>query len=562
MTPIETLIRHHLTEACSLDPCLAVVAAGLPDEDRLTDYSPDAAQHRAAAATRTLAALDGLPVTSDRDRRLAGFLRDRLAAQGEFHASGEDAAQLHTGETGPLWLTRAAVQAAIPAADADPAAREDGWRRVGRRLSGLPAALAGYQQSLTVARAAGRVAATRQVDACRRQCLHWADESRDLADRYGDGPQRESLLHACDVAAQAYIRFAGFLGDELAAHPHREDESFGVDRYRLWVRYVIGPGLDLDELYAWGWAEFVRVEAELRRETGRLDRTAAMAEVIDQLDRAHTRAGRGAAAAGDDRDQFGRWLQHLADRTIQRLDGTQFTVPPPLHRLECHITGGGGVRYVGPSSDLTRPGRLWWGIPAGGAPPPHWRAYSFAYHEGVPGHHLQIGLQACSGDWLTQHLSLLGGVSAHTEGWALYAERLMDELGYYSDEPAARVGFLLSALLRAARVILDIGLHERRPIPAGASLPDSGTWTPALAYRFLRDRCHKGAGAEAELTRYLGHPAQALTYKVGERAWLDGRETARRAHGSGFDPRRYHATALRLDPLGLRQLRDALSVPT
>jgi uncharacterized protein (DUF885 family) len=551
VTPIEELIRRHLTEACDLDPCLAVVTAGAPGGDRMTDYGPEAAQQRATAAGGALAALSRLSVTCDRDRHLASFLRDRLQAQQEFHASGEAAAELHACTTGPLGLTRAAAEAAIPADDADPATREDGWRTVRERLSALPAALAGYQQSLTAAQAAGRVAAARQVEACRHQCLRWADDGRDLADRYGDGPQQDALLAACDTAARAYTRFAGFLRDVLAPRAPRQQEAFGADRYRLWARYFIGPGLDLDELYDWGWTEFTRIEAELHQEAARLDPTIPAAEVITRLDRDRP------AATRHGREQFRLWLQRLVDQTTQTLDGTQFTIPAPLHRLECRITGSGGVRYVRPSGDLTRPGRLWWGIPAGGTPPPRWRAYSYAYHEGVPGHHLQIGQAACTGDQLTRNLGLLGGTSPHQEGWALYAEQVMDELGYYA-EPAARIGYLLSALLRAARVLLDIGLHEQRPIPAGARQPGNETWTPTLARQFLQARCHKGAAAEAELTRYLGRPAQALAYKVGERAWLDGRERARQAHGQS-DLRRFHATALSLDALGLNQLRDTLS---
>jgi len=552
VTPIEELARRHLTEACSLDPCLAIAAVGVAGEDPMTDYSPAAAQQRAAAAGRTEAALERLPVTGDRDRRLAGFLRDRLRAQQEFHASGEAAAELHTSETGPLGRTRAAVEAAIPADDAAPAAREDGWRQVRMRLAALPAALAGYQQSLAAAQAAGRVAAARQIEACQEQCSRWAAEGQDLANRYGDGPQRESLLGACDMAARGYVEFGGFLRDVLAPHASWRQEAFGAGRYRVWVRCFLGPGLDLDELYAWGWTEFTRIEAELRREARRLDRTAPTAEVITRLDRDRP------AATTHSREEFRRWLQRLTDQAAERLDGTQFSIPAALRRLECRITGTSGVRYAGPSADLTRPGRLWWGIPAGGAPPPRWRAYSYAYHEGVPGHHLQIGRLACSGDWLARHLDLLGGTSPHQEGWALYAERLMDELGGYT-EPAARIGYLVSALLRAARVVLDIGLHEHRPLPADAGLPSGRTWTPALAGRFLRDRCYKGAAAQAELTRYLGRPAQALTYKAGERIWLDGRQAALPGRRTESGLRQFHAAALSLPPMGLSQLRDALS---
>ncbi len=550
MTPIEELATEHLTEACRLDPCLAIVDAGASDQDRMTDYSPGGAGERAALAARTLTALDGMPQTSDRDQLLAGFLGDRLGAHREFHASGEASAELHNFETGPLQRIRQAVDAAIPPEDAGPLAYETAWERVRMRLGGLPAALAGYQQSLTSAKAAGRVAAARQVEACRQQCLRWTRDKLGLASRYGNGPQRELLAQACSDAARAYAEFARFLRDELAPMAQQHEEAFGPRRYQLWVQYFLDSRLDLDELYCWGWEEFTAVEAELATETRRLDNNASAGEVIARLD--ETTATDGLR----DPEYFRWWLQNLADQNIEHLDGVHFTIPAPLRRLECRITSHGGVRYVRPSDDLARPGRLWWGIPAGSAPPPAWRSYSFAYHEGVPGHHLQIGHQMCSGDWLTRHLSMLGGVAGQHEGWALYAERVMDELGYYT-EPGARIGFLLSALLRAARVVLDIGLHLQLPVPAGARLPD-GPWTPALAYQFLRDRCYKGKSARYELTRYLGRPAQALTYKVGERTWLAARENIRRAKGADFDLRQFHAAALGLDPLGLSQLRYAL----
>jgi uncharacterized protein (DUF885 family) len=552
VTLIEELARLHLAEACRLDPCLAIVAAGVADLDRLTDYGPDGTEERAGLASRTLMALDRLPQTSDRDQLLAGFLRDRLGAQREFQASGEAGAELHNVATGPLQLTRQAVEAAIPAEDAAPLAREAGWERVRIRMGELPAALAGYQQSLALAEAAGRVAAARQVAACREQCLRWASDGRGFADRYGRGPQRESLVRACDDAARAYAEFARFLRDVLAPRAQQQKEPFGPGRYRLWVRYFLDAELNLDELYSWGWEEFTRIEAELAQETGRVDRDATAGEVIAQLDRTT------APDALRDPDAFRRWLQDFVDQNIERLDGVHFAIPAPLRRLECRIAPHGGVTYVGPSDDLARPGRIWWGLPAGAAPPPVWRACSFAYHEGVPGHHLQIGHQVCSGDWLARHLGMLGGVAGHQEGWALYAERLMDELGYYT-EPGARIAFLLSGLLRAARVILDIGLHLQRPVPAGAGLVDDGPWTPALARQFLRDRCYKGTSAGYELTRYLGRPAQALAYKIGERTWLEGRENIRRARGADFSLREFHATALNLDPLGLSQLRYALS---
>jgi uncharacterized protein (DUF885 family) len=267
-------------------------------------------------------------------------------------------------------------------------AREVAWERVRIRLGELPAALAGYQRSLALAEAAGRAAAARQVEVCRVQCLRWARDGRDFADRYGSGPQRESLVHACDDVARAYAEFAGFLHDVLGHWAQQQEEPFGPGRYRLWVRYFLDAELNLDELYSWGWEEFTRLEAEPARETGRLDRDATPGEVIARLDNTTARE------ASRDPEGFRRWLQDFADQAIERLDGVHFTIPAPLRRLECRIAPDGGVTYVGPSDDLARPGRIWWGLPAGAAPPPVWRACSFAYHEGYPATTCRPGIRS------------------------------------------------------------------------------------------------------------------------------------------------------------------------
>jgi uncharacterized protein (DUF885 family) len=149
-----------------------------------------------------------------------------------------------------------------------------------------------------------------------------------------------------------------------------------------------------------------------------------------------------------------------------------------------------------------------------------------------------------------------------TEGWALYAERLMDELGYLGD-PGARLGYLEAQLRRAIRVIVDIGMHLRMELPAGV-LPEAEngrTWTPELAVAFFA--AHTARSTEfvtSEIVRYLGRPGQAISYKVGERAWLAGREAARAAHGDAFDLKSWHMAALSLGALGLDDLTAELAL--
>jgi uncharacterized protein (DUF885 family) len=137
----------------------------------------------------------------------------------------------------------------------------------------------------------------------------------------------------------------------------------------------------------------------------------------------------------------------------------------------------------------------------------------------------------------------------------------MDELGYLSD-PGARLGYLEAQLRRAIRVIVDIGMHLRMKLPAGV-LPgaDSGrTWTPELAVEFFSSHTARSTEfATSEIIRYLGQPGQAISYKVGERAWLAGREAARAARGEAFDLKSWHMAALSLGALSIGDLTTELA---
>jgi uncharacterized protein (DUF885 family) len=212
--------------------------------------------------------------------------------------------------------------------------------------------------------------------------------------------------------------------------------------------------------------------------------------------------------------------------------------------------------YTPPSEDFRRPGRTWYPT-QGKTRFPLWGEVSIAYHEGVPGHHLQIGQVRYLSSSLSrfQRVALISG---HAEGWALYAERLMDELGYL-DNPDYRLGQLRAQALRAVRVIVDIGMHLELAIPADSDFYPGETWTPDLAQDFARARSQFPAEfMSSEIVRYLGWPGQAICYKVGERVWLDARDEVRRRKGPDFNLKAFHAAALDLGPMGLDQLRAEL----
>ena len=255
------------------------------------------------------------------------------------------------------------------------------------------------------------------------------------------------------------------------------------------------------------------------------------------------------------RDALQAWMQNLSDTAIAELSRTHFEIPEPVKELECMIapTPGGAIYYTGPTDDFSRPGRMWWSIPEGVDEFDTWRETTTVYHEGVPGHHLQIGQAVYNRAQLNSWRRLLAGTSGHAEGWALYAERLMEELGYL-DDPADRLGMLDGQRMRAARVVLDIGVH------LGKTHPDTGAvWTSEDAFAFMRRNVNMNDGfVTFEVNRYLGWPGQAPSYKVGQRIWEQIRDAAKATQGAAFSNKAFHKHALDLGGVGLDTLRGAL----
>ncbi len=253
----------------------------------------------------------------------------------------------------------------------------------------------------------------------------------------------------------------------------------------------------------------------------------------------------------------------MHDQALDDLDGRHFDIDPRIKRVEVMIPPPGGALaqyYTGPSEDFSRPGRTWW--PLGSRTRfAIWSDVSTAYHEGVPGHHLQVGATRCVADRLSRYQRLLGFVSGHGEGWALYAERLMGELGYL-DNPDYYMGMLSAQAMRCVRVIIDIGMHLGLTIPSTERFHPGETWNHDLGLEFAVERSlHPRELMASEVVRYLGWAAQAISYKVGERAWLAAREDARRREGASFDLKRWHTRALNLGPMGLDQLTRELAAP-
>ena len=414
----------------------------------------------------------------------------------------------------------------------------------------MPAAIDGYRQNLAAGLAAGHRSTVRLAEAVAGQCATWAGN--------GDGGWfGEFVADAADPALDALARNAAAAYGELAtwlrqsyAPAASTEDGVGPERYRVWALAMLGADLDPDESYEWGCGELARLEADKVIECDRILPGADFAAVRDLLLTDPDRAVHGV-------DAYRMWLQDLVDEATEALAGSQFDIPDALRRCDVGIPPAGTAAapyYTPPSEDLAVPGRVWFPT-LGKESFPMWADVTTAYHEAVPGHHLQF---ACTYAASLTRAQRLGFQPAYGEGWALYAERLMDELGWFRT-PDTRLGFLSSQALRAVRVVVDIGLHLGRRVPAG--LPGTGEpWTFDTAVASLR-----AAGglteefANSEAQRYLAWPAQATCYKLGERTWLAGRAAARAAAGTSFDLRAWHARALALGPLGLDRLEAELA---
>ena len=581
---IDAVAEEYVEAVIALSPITATTL-GIPGhDDALDDFSPEGLAAAAELDAATLARLDGLEPVDDVDRVTLEAMRERLGVAAESYAAGIPHMSLN--------VLASPLQAVRDILDLMPTATAADWETIAARSAAIPTALEQWHAALLLARDRGLVAPRRQVLACIEQARGFASDdgyfARLLADaRLADArlaapasddsitettldlPEAtRAALEAGAAAARAgYTACADRLeADILPAAP--EADACGRELYALYSRSFLGAEVDLEETYAWGQEELARILAEMAQiARGIIAGAAGSPDATPGSDAAESDSALIARAAAildsdpvyrlEGSDALQAWMQERADDAVRALAGVHFDIPEPLHRIECRIapTQTGGIYYTGPSDDLTRPGQMWWSIPAGVTTHSTWQELTTVYHEGVPGHHLQVGQAVYHSAQLNRWRRLLSWTSGHGEGWALYAERFMAELGFMED-PGNRLGLLDGQALRAARVVIDIGVHCGFEAPASVG---GGAWTYDKAWAFLRASCLLPEEmARFELDRYLGWPGQAPSYKIGERLWLSLREEARRRDPQGFDLREFHRNALDIGGVGLDTLRRAI----
>jgi uncharacterized protein (DUF885 family) len=554
---IDEIADRYVDAWATLDPIGATSVGIAGHDDRLTDLSPEGHAALAELDELTITQLRTVTPADEAERVSQEAMLERLQVAQDMYDSG--------AVTSELSVISGGLHAVRDVFDLMPMDTVDSVGVLSTRLAAVPTAYAQSRRTLLEAAEHGHVASRNQILEVAKQCDIWVAADGDdfwpgLARRAAEAVSLPETLQAdlergAAAARTATADFARFLREELAPLG-RDKDAAGRDRYQLASRSFLGATIDLDETYAWGFTELARIEAEMAAVSGKIVSGGTVKDAIAALEADPARKIRG-------KEAFRDWMQALADRALSELHGTHFDIPEGVRRIECCLapTSDGGVYYTGPSEDFTRPGRMWWAVPQGIDSFSTWQEVTTVYHEGVPGHHLQVGQAVARAGALNRWRRLLSFTSGHGEGWALYAERLMDELGYL-DDPGDRLGMLDGQSLRAARVIVDIGMHLELEIPADNPFDfhPGQRWTAELGWEFLRTHTTvPDPNLRFELNRYLGWPGQAPAYKVGERIWMQARADAEARQGAEFDLKTFHRRALDLGSMGLDPFKDALA---
>ncbi|MGN6444894.1 DUF885 domain-containing protein [Amnibacterium sp.] len=540
-TEIDRIAEDWVDESLSLHPELAVFLGRQGFEGRYSDFSTDGLAAEDAAERAVLRRLAGVRPLDETDAVTKADLTRELELSIEQRAAQLPLRDLNNVES-PLQGVRDVF-------DLEPTATEDDWAHIASRLEAVGAALDGYAHRLRAGIRAGVVPAVRQVALAAGQAREFAAPHGFFADLVGRAPEPGGALGArlaagARDAAEAYDRLARMLEDELAPVAG-EDDAVGREAYALQSRRFLGAAVDLDDTYEWGLEELARMAAEQEATARLIVPGGTVEDAIAALEQ-------DPAQRIDGTEALQAWMQRRSDAAIDALGATHFEIEGPVRTLECRVapTHSGVIYYTPPADDFSRPGHMWWSVPEGVERFTTWRETTTVYHEGVPGHHLQIATALTNRSLNTWRRS--AGTSGYWEGWALYAERLMAELGYLN-APADRLGMLDGQRMRAARVVIDIGLHLRKRDPDGA------VWTRDSALALFRRHVHMDdAFLRFEVDRYCGWPGQAASYKVGQRIWEELRAASAARAGATFDLKAWHRRVLREGGMGLDTLRSTL----
>ena len=277
-----------------------------------------------------------------------------------------------------------------------PTDSDDAWRNIVAQLRSVHRPPVGQvRETLSAEAREGNISAVRQINATVEQIRSWTGETGDddfFAGLVARAPERRR----CDpISAAQPAGTAGVLRlRRLAAHRSGTPlapslDAVGEERYALDSRYFLGAVIDLEEAYQWGFEELHRIQQVQRAIAQDLVGEPDIKAAYAALDADPARRIEGAEA-------FRSWMQDLTDQAVADLAGKHFDIPDPIKRSECCIapTHDGSIYYTDPAEDFSRPGQMWWAVPEGIDTFSTWKEVTTVYHEGVPGHHLQIAQNA------------------------------------------------------------------------------------------------------------------------------------------------------------------------
>ena len=554
MTSAFEIADRFVAEACELHPTLATRLGVRGRDSEWGPWGLEGASARVDLATRYLPKVSQFVEDSDHRQALSAQLMEAgLQDVVDGFEQGDHFRDLRHMASG--------FQAIRSVFDVMPADSPEAWTNIVSRLASIDQPIGAHRRMLEEGIAREQTVAPRQVRSVIRQARVLASENSSYleigAKAAAAGFDPGGLIGGIDHARSQMAGFAEWLESDYLPHASADD-SVGPERYVRAAGRMLGTTVDPHEIYEWGWYEVGRLLDEMQQIGASIVPGADVLEVKGHLETDPDSTVHGT-------DALVAFVREVLDAAVDHLAGSHFDVPDAIRPLTVQIAPRGGplgVYYVRPSEDLRRPGGVWYSI-GDQEVFPTYQHVSTAYHEGFPGHHLQLATAIHKGAELSRYQRSMVWVPGFGEGWAMYSEVLMGELGFL-DDPRHRFGMLAKQLYRAARVVVDIGLHLRKPIAASSPLQPGEDWSFERAASFMEIYGFRTkAQARDEVLRYLGWPGQAIAYKVGERAILDLRADLRRQLGSAFDLKAFHSSVighgtLRLDLLPAVVSRDLL----
>ena len=537
---IAKVSEEYVAESAKLSP-ITSTNLGIPGlEDQLDDFSLAHAEKGAKLLRDSIAKISAATPLNEYDRIARDVALERMQSTLDLHDSREAFILW-----GVLWSPVSSIRQVFEMMDPS---SPDHIKNITARMKAISHSFDTWRSALLEVAKEGKVTAKRQVLGVADQLDTFAKGAfTEIAKRIDPEGKNSDLVTAAKGAEIACRDLSLWLRETYLPISNPNDPS-GVERYRIWSRHFTGADLDLEATYRWGQEDLDRINERMWGAAAKLYPDAkTLREVADRLEDDPRYAIHGG-------DALLKRLREFVDQAVERLDGKEFDIDPRIRFCDAKLAPEGSASaayYMPPSEDFSRPGTTW--FPTMGKEKfSFWHIASTWYHEAVPGHHLQVATSMVETDRLNRYQRNDAWTSGHGEGWALYAERLMDELGAFSD-PGYEMGYLSAQALRAARVVVDIGMHLSLPGPDGKS------WNAESAFELLRDRALLDeVSARSEVDRYLGLPGQAISYKVGERVWMRAREDAKKRLGAKFSLKEFHRFALALGPMGLDPFENEL----